>query len=124
MSVIQVEAFEAPLSWPVSESARYVLRDSEDRVFITPRGACVRDARAIKKAKADDQPMYELNGRVFMPLDWLFSDAWPAAKLPRIRKVCPADVPVTFYTAMTERLPGRLVEVKVVRSVSDVFNKH
>lgn len=124
MSVIQVEAFEAPLSWPVSESARFVLKDSEGRVFITPRGACVRDARAIKKAKADGQPMYERNGRVFMPLDWLFSNAWPNAKLPKIRKVCPADIPVKFYTAMTEKLPGRLVEVKVVRSVSDVFSKH
>lgn len=124
MPVVQVEAFEAPLSWPVSESARFVLKDPEGRVFITPRGACVRDARAIKKAKADGQPMYEMEGRVFMPLDWLFSDAWPAAKLPKIRKVCPADVPMTFYTAMTERLPGRSVEVKVVRSVSDVFSKH
>ncbi|SFR57496.1 hypothetical protein SAMN05216203_1507 [Marinobacter daqiaonensis] len=124
MSVIQVEAFEAPLSWPLSESMRLVLRDQEGRLFITPRGACVSDTRAMRKAEADGQPVYELHGRIFISLNWLFSDAWPDACLPNIRKIIPADVPVRFYTGMAEKLPGKLVQIKVIRRVPDVFGKH
>lgn len=113
---------------PVFGRPFLILRDKGGRWIFDPYMVGIEQTTAFNQAHEQGKPVYAMRSHMFADLEWLLSEA-----MKPYRKTLPhafGDENIPFeriaqmFIEMAERLPGELVEVRMIREVPNVFSKH